>query len=142
MKLTEFESEIVDSLLWQIQGFKENRVSERATNRILRASIRRIKHRLAGHSVESRNSIEKENENDHAVPVKVIIQMIMDTPNITKDQVIDILSKFYVSVTISKHEHVSVLRASALDSDMPDDWDRVDCLARYKSAGIDVVLSS
>lgn len=55
MNLTPFESEIVDSLLWKIKGFKEGHVSERATNRVLRASLRRVKHRLVGYSFESEN---------------------------------------------------------------------------------------
>jgi len=49
MNLTLFENEIIDSLLWQIKGYKDGYVSERATNRILSVSLCRIKHRLIGH---------------------------------------------------------------------------------------------
>lgn len=140
MKLTKFEEEIVASLLWQIRGCKEHYVTERATNRVLRASIRRIKLRPAGCSIESMNSIET--DNDHAVPVKVIIQYLMDEPSLTKDRVIEILDRFYVSVTISKQEHVSVLRTLGLESKMPDGWDVVDPFARYKHAGIELLLNT
>ena len=104
MNLTPFESEIVDSLLWQIKGFKEGHISERATNRILRASLRRIKHRLVGYSIESISALST--DNDHVVPVKVIIKILMDSSELTKDIIVETLSNFYVSVTI---QNMSIL---------------------------------
>jgi hypothetical protein len=137
MNLTRFESEIVDSLLWQIKGFKDGYVSERATNRILRASLRRIKHRLIGYSEESKK--ETATDKDHAIPIKVIIQMLMEEPNLSKNVTIEILRQFYISVTITKYEHTVLLKKLGLASKMPNDWNGVDPLARYKKAGIQVV---
>lgn len=137
MNLTPFESEIVDSLLWQIKGFKDGQVSERATNRILRATLRRIKHKVAGHSIESVNA--SSTNKDHAIPVKVIIKMLMETSELTKESALGILGKFYISVTITKQEHISVLKKLGLESEMPENWDGNDQFARYKHAGIEVV---
>ena len=136
MELTDFESEIIDSLLWQVKGFKNGHVSERATKRILRASIRRIKSKNIGFSSASEN--ETKNDEDHAVPVKVIIQMIMDSKNIDRASIIEILDKFFVSVTITKKEHKETLKNNGLESDMPNDWDFNDPFARYKSVGIKI----
>ena len=91
MNLTPFKYEIIDSLLWQIKGFKEGEVSERATNRILRASLRRIKPRLIGCTKVTATN------NDHDVPVKVIVQLLPGTQDLSKISVIDILGKFYTS---------------------------------------------
>ena len=140
MNLTSFESEIIDSLLWQIRGFKEGHVSERATNRVLRASLRRVKHRLAGFSAESSNALST--NNDHAVPVKVVVKMLIDTPELTKDAVLEVLNKFYVSVVISEHEHTSTLKDLGLESEMPENWDGIDPFARYKHARIEIISES
>lgn len=137
MRLTPFENEVVDSLLWQIKGFKEGYVTERATNRILRASLRRIKHRLVGYSAESAKT--SSTDNDHAVPVKIIIKMLMEAPELSKDVAIDLLSRFYISVTITRREHTVVLKELDLESEMPSNWDGVDPLARYKQAGIEII---
>ena len=50
MQFTPFESEILDSILWQVEGFKIGRVIQRATTRILRATIRRTRPRLIARS--------------------------------------------------------------------------------------------
>jgi hypothetical protein len=137
MKLTPFEGEVIDSILWQIKGFKEGIVTERATNRILRASIRRIKTTNIGFSLESEK--ETNNENDHAIPVKVIIKMILDSKNINKESILKVLSKYYVSVVITKKEHKITLKKHGLESEMPTNWNTIDPLARYKAAGIEII---
>ena len=71
--------------------------------------------------------------------MKVIIEMLIDTPELTKDIALKILSKFYVSVTISKHEHISILKKLGLESEMPENWDGIDPFARYKYAGIEII---
>jgi len=63
----------------------------------------------------------------------------MDSPELTKDIIVETLSNFYVSVTISKHEHIAVLKKKGLESDMPSNWNRVDPYARYKYAGIEII---
>lgn len=137
MKLTPFESEIVDSLIWQVKGFKTGFVSERATNRVLRASLRRIKHRTVGVS-ENGTSAQRQAK-DHAVPVKVIISTLMEAPVLDRDFVLETLSQFYVSVILSEDEHVVVLKNLGLESDMPPDWDGKEPFARYRVAGIEVL---
>lgn len=137
MKLTPFENEIIDSLLWQVKGFKEGHVTERATNRVLRASLRRVKHRISGYSTESTKA--KTTHIDHAVPVKIIIKLLMESPELTKEGILEVLRKFYISVTISEHEHTSVLKNLGLESEMPENWNGIDPFARYKRARIKVI---
>jgi len=50
MNQTPFESEILDSILWQVEGLRLGRVTRRATTRILRATVRRIRPRLIARS--------------------------------------------------------------------------------------------
>ncbi|MGD8690597.1 MAG: hypothetical protein PVI37_11735 [Gammaproteobacteria bacterium] len=137
MKLTSFESEIVDSLIWQVKGFQSGCVSERATKRVLRASLRRIKHRIVG---ASRKGITAQRQTrDHAVPVKVIISVLMEAREPDRTFVLSTLNNFYVSVLLCEEEHVIVLKSLGLESDMPPDWDGEDPFARYKAAGIEVL---
>ena len=79
MKLTPFESEIVDSILWQVEGFKRGRVTKRVTTRILRATVRRIRPRLIARS-KAANGHSR--EKDHAIPVHIICDRILGTGKI------------------------------------------------------------
>jgi len=78
-------------------------------------------------------------DNDHAIPVKVIIKMLMDKPSLSEKVIIEILRQFYVSVTVTKYEHTVLLKNLGLASKMPNDWNGIDPLARYKKAGIQVI---
>ena len=51
--ITKFEDEAIDSILWQLEGYWNGRVTKRATARILRASLRRVNPPIAAHSVQS-----------------------------------------------------------------------------------------
>lgn len=66
MKLTPFESEILDSILWQVEGFRLARVTGRATTRILRATLRRIKPRIIA---RTQSAEPGKRERDHAIPI-------------------------------------------------------------------------
>jgi hypothetical protein len=81
MKLTPFESEILDSILWHVEGFKTGRVSRRATMRILRATIRRVRPRLIARSqaAESTGRIV-----DHAIPVLVLCDRILSVESLDR----------------------------------------------------------
>ena len=132
MNLTPFESEIVDSILWQVEGFKIGRVTERATNRILRATIRRIRPRLIARS-EAAN--EDSREIDHAVPLKVLCRHILSSPDLDRSKLETILQEWLVTVELAASEH-GILQKCGLGSRMPQDWDGVDPLARYRIAAI------
>jgi hypothetical protein len=133
MDFTPFESEIVDSILWQVEGFKIGRVTKRATNRILRATIRRIRPRLIARSEAAQANIR---EHDHAIPVQVLSSRILDTPNLNRQKLETILHEWLVAVELTASEHRELLKNCGLGRCMPADWDGIDPLARYRVAGI------
>ncbi len=133
MKLTSFESEVLDSILWQVEGFRIGRVTQRATTRILRATIRRIQPRLIACS----EAVGGDNgEIDHAIPVQMLCKRILKTPDLDRSKLEIILDEWLVAVELTCSEHREVLQKRRLASGMPLDWDGVDLLARYKVAGI------
>jgi hypothetical protein len=81
MKLTPFESEILDSIIWQVEGYKLGRVTRRVTTRILRATIRRIRPRLIA---RSRSAEPGDRELDHAIPLHVLCDRILSTEGLDR----------------------------------------------------------
>jgi hypothetical protein len=134
---TKFEAELIDLVVWLLEGLKNERTTERATNRILRTTLRRIDPRIIGESINSKTS--SENVLDHAIPLKVVVSELCEAGP-SKEHSESILDRLLVSVKVTKHEHNNVLRLAGLDKDMPPDWDGNDLFARYKRAGIEVEL--
>jgi len=134
--MTPFETEVLDSILWQLKGYSEQYVTERVTTRILRATFRRIKPRLIGSSLNAINC--KKPDLDHAIPLKVIVAKLIEKPFSTKEELVTLLDKFLVSVELTPDEHRVQLKNIKLSSEMPVNWDGNDHLARYKAAGIDI----
>jgi hypothetical protein len=139
MKLTPFESEILDSILWQVEGLRLGRVTRRATTRILRATIRRIPPRLIARSRSTRAGTR---ERDHAIPVHVVCNRILSTANLNRCKLEKILAKWLVAVELTAREHRDALMRCGLSRCIPDDWDGVDLLVRYRKAGIQLSLIS
>jgi hypothetical protein len=133
MKLTPFESEILDSILWQVKGYKIGRVTQRTTTRILRATIRRIRPRLIARS-EAADGDGR--EIDHAIPLQVLCNRVLSTPDLDRSKLETILDEWLVTVELTGAEHREVLQKCGLASRMPHDWDGADPLARYRAAGI------
>jgi hypothetical protein len=133
MKLTPFESEILDSILWQVEGFRLGRVTQRATTRILRATMRRIQPRIIARSQLAETG---ERERDHAIPLRVICDRILATDNLDRIKLTKILSDWLVIVELTAQEHREVLHKCGLSRCMPNNWNEVDPLARYRHAGI------
>ena len=136
--MTEFEKEIINSMLWQIKGFCEGHVSERATKRIMRASLRRITAKKLGCSVNAYNLKSGQIDTDHIVPIKVIVEMLMKCNNISKQKILGTLHKYYYTVDITRHEHTVILKNLDLESNMPEDWDGEELMARYKHSSIEI----
>jgi hypothetical protein len=107
MQLTPFESEIVDSILWQVEGLRLGRVTHRATTRILRATIRRIQPRLIA---RSRAAEAGGREADHAIPVYLICDRILRTPDLDRNKLETILDEWLVTVELTALEHREVLQ--------------------------------
>lgn len=136
MNLTPFESEILDSILWQVEGFRLGRVTRRATTRILRATIRRIRPRLVARSQSAESG---DREIDHAIPVHILCDRIMNTQDLDRTKLTGIVADWLVAVELTPQEHRQVLQEHGLASRMPNDWDGLDPLARYRVAGIQLL---
>jgi len=139
MKLTPFESEVLDSILWQAEGFRLGRVTRRATARILRATIRRIRPRLIARSQSSEPGAR---EVDHAIPVRLVCERILGTENLDRSKLQQILAEWLVTVELTAREHRESLQKCGLSRCMPSGWDGVDPLARYRCAGIPLLSLS
>ena len=137
MDLTPFESEILDSILWQVEGFKIGRVTQRATTLILRATLRRIQPRLIARSQAA--DVDNDREVDHAIPVHVLCGRILETSDLDRSKLETILDEWLVTVELTASEHCEVLPKCGLASRMPPDWDGADPLARYRAAGISLL---
>src|SRR6266571_4461137 len=133
MKFTPFESEVLESILWQVEGLRIGRVTKRVTTRILRATIRRIRPRVIARSVAAH---EDAGEIDHAIPVHVLCNRILSTPDLDRKTLEMILHEWLVAVELTRSEHRETLKKCGLASRMPHDWDGTDPLARYLAAGI------
>jgi hypothetical protein len=75
-------------------------------------------------------------EVEHAMPQKELIKLISAT-DLDPAEVWHLLSTYLVTYYVTKEEH-DRLKNLGLQSKMPDDWDGVDPLARYRAAEIDV----
>jgi hypothetical protein len=136
MKLTPFESEVLDSILWQVEGYKLGRVTPRVTTRILRATIRRIRPRLIA---RSQSAGPEDRELDHAIPLHVLCDRILNTEELDRSKLQKIVADWLVTVELTSKEHREVLQKCGLSRCMPDDWDGADPLARYRNAGIQLL---
>jgi hypothetical protein len=136
-KFTPFEQEVTDIIAWLLRGLETKAVSLRATNRILRASLRRIQPITFGRSLQAIE--EGGGDLDHAIPLSVIVSIIHKEKISSKKDIEDLLDRFLINVKITKHEHTVVLPQFRLSRSMPSDWDKIDPLARYKKAGIEIV---
>lgn len=136
MKLTPFESEILDSILWQVEGLKLGRVTRRATTRILRATIRRIRPRLIARSQLAESGTC---ERDHAIPLHVLCDRILNTDDLDRASLTKIIADGLVCVELTAQEHREVLCKCGLSRRMPDNWDGIDPLARYRVANIQLL---
>jgi hypothetical protein len=137
-KFTPFEAEVIESLLWQHEGYWKGRVSERATKRIMRASLRRIKSPvIACSKMSRRNGVEV--QRDHAVPLNVIVEKILARRNWSNRGLTGLLNRTMVYVLLTRDEHVRQLTCTGLNRKMPSDWDGKDVFVRYSKANIQLV---
>src|SRR5437773_9341977 len=107
MKFTPFESEVLESILWQVERLRIGRVTKRVTTRILRATIRRIRPRVIACSVAAH---EDTAEIDHAIPVHVLCNRILSTPDLNRKTLEMILHESLVAVELTRSEHREVLK--------------------------------
>jgi hypothetical protein len=80
-------------------------------------------------------------QTDHAIPFKYLQVNLLALTDVTADSVraaLEKLEKFTITVLITEEENRR-LNARGYRSAMPDDWDGIDPLARYKAVGIEVI---
>jgi len=75
---------------------------------------------------------------DHAIPFRYIEAELLGLAEVTPQAVADVLEKKCVVALITTEEDRN-LNAAGLSSKMPENWDGLDPLARYKAVGIDLV---
>ena len=142
--LTPFEREVIDSIHWQLEGHCSGRVSRRATTRILRATLRRIKPRLAARSIHLPATLPKRAGRDialdHAIPLAVLVDELLSLGAASREALENAIISRLVLVAITKNEHDIVLRKAGLSKSMPSAWDGRDPFARYRAAGIEIEL--
>lgn len=132
---TAFEREVIDSIVWQIRGYRDGAVRIRATTRILRASLRRISARSIGRSASA--TPESPTEVDHVVPVNVVARMLLAAADTTAPAVAATLDRYLLTAELTRDEHRD--RPKQWRSAMPSGWNlggADDHLSRYAAAGI------
>ena len=74
---------------------------------------------------------------DHPIPLKIIIEKLYSLEKINEASVLKVLDKYLKDggILITKEED-KILNEKGLQSSMPNDWDGIDTLARYKKAEI------
>jgi hypothetical protein len=75
---------------------------------------------------------------DHAVPFSYLQRELLELSEVTPASVEAVLRRHGTFVLITKDED-ALLTSQRLKSQMPNDWDGVDKLARYKAAGIEII---
>jgi hypothetical protein len=75
---------------------------------------------------------------DHAIPYGYELKALMELTDVSPETVRPVLDKYDVCAIITADEDAR-LTAAGLQRNMPDDWDRLDPLARYKAVGIEIV---
>ena len=75
---------------------------------------------------------------DHAIPMRLVQQEIMESNPLNIKILKEILDRKVISCLLTKSEDEK-LTYLGLRSKMPDGWDGIDPLARYKKAQIEIV---
>lgn len=78
---------------------------------------------------------------DHAIPFKHLAEKLLSLTDVSDVQVTGVLARFDTIVLITKEEDTR-LNAARLAHKMPEGWDGIDPLARYKAVGIELVENS
>ena len=91
-------------------------------------------HKNIKRSIAAKYAIKKDVNLEHAIPMKVLIEKLLATKNLTAEKVDEILHQFCIVMVITKHED-SLLNAK-YKSSMPSEWNDTDVYARYTEVGI------
>ncbi|HVU28518.1 MAG TPA: hypothetical protein VHG71_12385 [Verrucomicrobiae bacterium] len=98
--------------------------------------MRRIEPQLIARS----QSVESgTGELDHAIPLRVVCDRILDIEDLNHDKLHKIIADWLVLVELTVQEHREILQKCGLSRNMPKNWDGVNPLARYQVAGIQLL---
>jgi hypothetical protein len=88
-------------------------------------------------SVKSKELQRKDVVHEHVVPHSFIMNKLLSLEELTDENIMSVLQKFYIICKISKDEDKRLNRAG-LRSQMPEDWDEKNdsVYARYEQVGI------
>ncbi len=86
-----------------------------------------------GMSIKSRGLVY-----DHSIPFRYLQGKLLAIENVSHDQVKHVLEKYCCAALITREEDAQ-LNAAGLNRKMPEGWDGVDFLARYREIGIEIV---
>lgn len=75
---------------------------------------------------------------DHSVPFRYQVDELMALERVTPNAVMNVLLRYGVAALITK-EQDSRLASMGLGRSMPAEWDGINPLSRYKSAGIEII---
>jgi hypothetical protein len=75
---------------------------------------------------------------DHAIPYHYELRALMELKEVAPETVRPVLEKYDVCAIITADEDAR-LTSAGLQRKMPDDWDQIDPLARYRAVGIELV---
>lgn len=136
--------QIIFSVVELTHKMRDAGFSKTAYSKILRETIHFVweirempkhsKHRLRSKAAEGLPLSEL--DYDHAVPMRIVIEMIMNAwPD--QEAVERILRDLVHGVLITKKEHEH-LRSKKLASKMPDGWSGKDWSARYRTLSIEL----
>lgn len=99
------------------------------------------KHKSAQYRSKSAVGMVAKNGNliyDHSVPFNLLQKKLLSLNIVSPKTVEPLLEKYSNFALILKSEDEK-LRAAGYNHKMPEDWDGIDPLARYKAVGIDIV---
>jgi hypothetical protein len=91
-------------------------------------------HKNIKRSIAAKDAPKKDVNLEHAIPMKVLIEKLLTTKNLTAEKVDEILHQFCIVMVITKHE--DSLLNSKYKSSMPSEWNGTDVYARYTAVGI------
>ena len=112
------------------QYWQSNTMKMSSVNKSQRDTIKKSKMALTAYKTKSEKL-----EIEHAVPIKVIVDLLLDLTPLTSIEIENLLKKYFRVCMVTKSEHKKLSDAK-LRSKMPDDWDCEDPYARYKKVGI------
>lgn len=91
-------------------------------------------------SVKAKGLKRKDVIHEHVVPHLIVMDKLLSLDQLTNENIINVINKYYVICAITKEEDKK-LNAAGLRSKMPKNWndESGSVFARYETVGIDIL---